>query len=63
MHHDFFTLYTNEMPQSVRDLVDKRRNCEDIAMQFMIANVTQLPPIYVKGHLGDLGETLETFFV
>jgi hypothetical protein len=55
MHHDFFTLYTNEMPQAVRDLVDKRRNCEDIAMQFLIANVTQLPPIYVKGHLGDHG--------
>lgn len=39
----------------VRELVDKVRNCEDIAMQFLIANVTRLPPIFVKGHLEDKG--------
>ena len=55
MHHDFFDLYTNMMPQAARDLVDSERNCEDIAMQFLIANHTQLPPIYVKGHVEDLG--------
>lgn len=55
MHHDFFDLYTNAMPQAARDLVDNERNCEDIAMQFLIANQTQLPPIYVKGHVEDLG--------
>lgn len=55
MHHDFFNLYTNKMPQGIRDLVDERRNCEDIAMQFLIANETGLPPIYVKGHLEDKG--------
>ncbi len=55
MHHDFFALYTNQMPQAVRDLVDRERNCEDIAMQFLIANATTLPPIYVKGHLDDKG--------
>lgn len=54
-HHDFLHQYTTIMPQSIRDLVDNSRNCEDIAMQFMIANVTGNPPIYVKGHLGDLG--------
>ena len=43
------------MPQEIRDLVDKGRNCEDIAMQFLIANETRLPPVYVKGHLQDLG--------
>ena len=40
------------MPAAIRELVDDERNCEDIAMQFLIANVTSLPPIYVKGHLG-----------
>jgi len=55
LHHDFFEMYTNVMPQSVRSLVDRDRNCEDLAMQFLIANVTGLPPIYVKGHLQDLG--------
>ncbi len=55
MHHDFFAMYSLAMPQAVRDLVDSRRNCEDIAMQFLIANATALPPIYVKGHLEDKG--------
>lgn len=43
------------MPQSIRDLVDREKNCEDLAMQFLIANMTGLPPVYVKGHLSDLG--------
>ena len=55
MHHDYFIAYTVSMPQAVRDLVDSRRNCEDIAMQFLIANMTSLPSIYVRGHLEDLG--------
>jgi hypothetical protein len=54
-HHDYMRMYTSSMPQSVRDLVDKERNCEDIAMQFLISNATHLPPIYIKGHLSDLG--------
>lgn len=55
LHHDFFEMYTNVMPQGIRSLVDRMRNCEDLAMQFLMANVTGLPPIYVKGHLQDLG--------
>lgn len=55
LHHDFFGLYTAANHQEVRDLVDQRRNCEDIAMQFLIANVTSLPPIYIKGHIEDKG--------
>jgi hypothetical protein len=55
LHHDFFGLYMQDRHQSVRELVDRRRNCEDIAMQFLVANETSLPPIYVKGHLDDKG--------
>jgi hypothetical protein len=55
LHHDYFAMYTNDMPASIHELVDKSRNCEDIAMQFLISNVTSLPPIFVKGHLDDLG--------
>ena len=55
LHHDYFKKYFQEMPQSIRDLVDRSRNCEDLAMQFLISNSTSLPPIYVKGHLQDLG--------
>lgn len=55
LHHDYFKIYTQDMPQAVRDMVDRNRNCEDIAMQFLVANVSGLPPVYVKGHLEDFG--------
>ena len=55
IHHDYFHLYTNSMPPGVHQFIDEGRNCEDIAMQFLVANKTSLPPIYVKGHINDLG--------
>lgn len=55
LHHDYFSMYTNVMPQNIRDFVHQRRNCEDLAMQFLIANATSLAPLYIKGHLNDLG--------
>ena len=54
-HHDFLQMYTSVMSQEIRDYIDKRRNCEDIAMQFLISNSTHLPPVYVRGNLGDRG--------
>ena len=48
-------MYTNTMPVSIRAYIDENRNCEDIAMQFLISNHTGLPPLYVKGHLSDYG--------
>lgn len=55
LHHDFFAIYQSPKQKAVRELVDERWNCEDIAMQFLIANETGLPPIYVKGHIEDKG--------
>ena len=55
LHHDYFDIYTNEMPKEIRELVDKGRNCEDLAMQFLVSDRSNLPPIYVRGHLQDLG--------
>ena len=55
LHHKFLVKYTSDMPAKIRDLIDHERNCEDIAMQFLMSNATRLPPIYVKGHVHDLG--------
>jgi hypothetical protein len=55
LHHKFFHLYFDRMPPAVLEYIDKKRNCEDIAMQFLVSNHTNLPPIFVKGHLTDLG--------
>ena len=40
--------YTYEMPQVIRDKVDELMNCEDIAMNFLIAHLTQMAPIKVS---------------
>ena len=55
LHHRFLEQYTYTMPKEIRSLIDHERNCEDIAMQFLMSNATHLPPIYVKGHVRDLG--------
>ena len=36
------------MPQTIRDMVDEYMNCEDIAMNFLVAHVTGRPPVKVK---------------
>ncbi|KAF5286151.1 hypothetical protein FQR65_LT12909 [Abscondita terminalis] len=47
-HHKYWSyLYTTTMPAEVRDWVDEHMNCEDIAMNFLVANVTNKPPIKV----------------
>lgn len=40
-------LYSYVMPQAIRDIVDEYINCEDIAMNFLVANITGKAPIKV----------------
>ncbi|KAF7830977.1 Glycosyltransferase family 64 protein C4 [Senna tora] len=56
-HKKYFSLYTYEMPASIREYVTKNRNCEDIAMSFLVANATGAPPIWVKGRIFEIGST------
>ncbi|XP_019460897.1 PREDICTED: glycosyltransferase family 64 protein C4-like [Lupinus angustifolius] len=56
-HKKYFTLYTDELPTSIREYVAKNRNCEDIAMSFLVANATGAPPIWVKGKIFEIGST------
>ncbi|KAF6147090.1 hypothetical protein GIB67_036809 [Kingdonia uniflora] len=56
-HKKYLNLYTNQMPASIRDYVTKNRNCEDIAMSFLVANVTGAPPIWVKGKIFEIGSS------
>ncbi|KAL9388859.1 hypothetical protein Peur_017464 [Populus x canadensis] len=53
----YLRLYTNEMPASIKEFVTKNRNCEDIAMSFLVANATGAPPIWVKGKIYEIGST------
>lgn len=55
LHHSYFKMYTEQMPAPIRKYVDDNSNCEDIAMQFLVSNHTNRPPVFVKGHLSDGG--------
>ncbi|XP_022293438.2 exostosin-2-like [Crassostrea virginica] len=47
-HHKYYSyLYTYNMPGNIRKWVDDNMNCEDIAMNFLISNVTGKGPIKV----------------
>ncbi|MED6174987.1 GDP-mannose transporter [Stylosanthes scabra] len=56
-HKKYFILYTNQMPTSLKEYITKNRNCEDIAMSFLVANATGAPPIWVKGKIFEIGST------
>ncbi|MBN3277859.1 EXT2 protein, partial [Polyodon spathula] len=45
-YHKYFNyLYTYKMPGDIKNWVDAHMNCEDIAMNFLVANVTSKAPI------------------
>lgn len=47
-YHKYWNyMYTNHMPGEIKEFVDERFNCEDIAMNFLVSNVTNKPPIKV----------------
>ncbi|KAI8791941.1 exostosin-2 [Biomphalaria glabrata] len=47
-HHKYFSfMYTYSMPGNLKQWVDKHINCEDIAMNFLVTNVTGKAPIKV----------------
>lgn len=46
--HRFYSYaYTFEMPNAIRSIVDNFMNCEDIAINFLVAHLTRKPPIKV----------------
>eukprot|EP00242_Pyramimonas_sp_CCMP2087_P015660 CAMPEP_0198203936 /NCGR_PEP_ID=MMETSP1445-20131203/7267_1 /TAXON_ID=36898 /ORGANISM="Pyramimonas sp., Strain CCMP2087" /LENGTH=360 /DNA_ID=CAMNT_0043875543 /DNA_START=178 /DNA_END=1257 /DNA_ORIENTATION=+ len=55
MHRDYLALYSETVPREAIDFIDKGRNCEDIAMQFAVANHTGRPPLWVVGRYTDAG--------
>lgn len=46
-HRYYHHLFSHYLPSSLRALVDRTSNCEDILMNFLVSSVTHLPPIKV----------------
>ncbi|KAL6076826.1 EXTL3, alpha-1,4-N-acetylglucosaminyltransferase, glycosyltransferase family 64 protein [Balamuthia mandrillaris] len=47
LHRDFLTTYTYFTPKEALDLVDSITNCDDLLMNFVVANATGHPPVLV----------------
>ncbi|TGZ67629.1 hypothetical protein CRM22_004700 [Opisthorchis felineus] len=47
LHNYYLYTYTWDMPSEIRQFIDEKRNCEDIAMNFQISHLTRKPPIKV----------------
>ncbi|CAF4372184.1 unnamed protein product [Rotaria sp. Silwood2] len=46
-HRRYLYQYTYELPQIARDLVDSLKNCDDILLNFLIANTTKQGPVVI----------------
>lgn len=61
-HRYYNYIYTYQMPQAIRTIVDRFMNCEDIAMNFLVAHLTRKPPIKVTSrwtfHCANCGSSL-----
>lgn len=59
LHKRYLDLYSGSAhPQEIRDYVDVHKNCEDVAMALLVANVTKAQkshPVYVQGSISDKG--------
>lgn len=54
---EYLFLYTCEAPPGVKQFVEDNRNCEDIAMNFLVADRTGAGPLLVQGNPRDWGDT------
>ncbi|MCO5594666.1 hypothetical protein L7F22_048699 [Adiantum nelumboides] len=54
---EYLYQYTCAMPPGVKEYIDSNMNCEDIAMNFVVANLTNQGPLLVNGKPRDWGDT------
>lgn len=52
----YLSMYTDRMRAlEIDKYIDEHKNCEDIAMQFLISNITDTGPIFTSGSYSDSG--------
>ena len=49
LHRNWLEKFLSDSPRGIIDFIEKHRNCEDIAMNFLVAHTIKKPPIYVSG--------------
>ena len=59
LHRDWLATYAMAVPAAAQAYIDAHRNCEDIAMAFVVASASGAPPLYHRApRLQDLGQGL-----
>ena len=48
MDQKYLRLYKEMLPEGVREYIDRQRNCEDIAMQFLVSSVSRQPVKFTR---------------
>ncbi|GJP42252.1 hypothetical protein CLOM_g1839 [Closterium sp. NIES-68] len=57
LHADYLFRYTCHTPEGVKEYVDSGKNCEDIAMNFVVSQRAKVGPLLVDGKPRDWGDT------
>lgn len=57
MSTSYLQAFKTMVPSSVLEYIDKHRNCEDIAMAYVVLLLSQSPPVWVKGNLREIGSS------
>jgi len=57
MHAEYLYAYTCLLPTDVHHYIDKKVNCEDIAMNLLVTGMTGARPVAVMTHVDDFGTT------
>lgn len=47
VHRAFLFMYDRLLPATVKSVVDRHKNCEDILLNVMVSRYTRLPPLHV----------------
>lgn len=55
MHKDYLGLYFKHTPQALLAFIDASRNCEDLAMAFLITQESQRAPVWISMPFYDTG--------
>ena len=48
MHRKYLSIYQHRISHRVREYIRDKRNCEDIAMNYLVTSTSLLPPVYVQ---------------
>jgi len=55
LHRDLFSIFSQRLPPSLGSLIDRERNCEDLAMAFVAASVYGVAPLAMPAPYRDEG--------